>query len=153
MPLLLLTCVFLFLSACSDNEELNKEQLLRQAIEQLELRFEQRKLGLIIEYISDNYQDERGRGLKDIKRAIQMQLMRHKSLYVFSTIKSIEWSDDENARVQLAAAMAGKPIENVSLLKSIRADMINFTLDFSLEEDKFKVKSATWKWAVPTDFL
>lgn len=132
---------------------MTKEQILYQSIAELESRFEERKLGKIVEYISENYHDETGRNLRDIKRAIQMQLMRHKSLYVFSSIKDVQWTEDNNAKVKIATAMGGKPMESASILTSVRADMILFAVDFVLEDEVYKVKSATWIWADPSDFL
>jgi len=143
----------LTLMGCTSEKQLTKEQILYQSITELENRFEERKLGKIVEYVSEDYQDNTGRKLRDIKRAIQMQLMRHKSLYVFSTIKDIKWKDNMHATVEIAAAMGGKPMESASILTSIRADMILFTVDFILEENVYKVKSATWTWADPSDFL
>jgi hypothetical protein len=143
----------LLLFSCSSEKELTKDQLLKQSIAEIESRFEQRKLGLIVEYVSESYNDESGRTLKDIKRSIQLQLMRHKSLYIFSTIKDVQWSDDTNAKVEIAAAMGGKPIESASILTSIRADMMKFSVDFVLEDAVYKVKAATWNWAEPSDFL
>jgi len=149
----ILLIILIYLFGCSKNEEITKEQLLLQSIEQLELRFEARKLGDIIEYVSESYSDDSDRTLKDIKRAIQLQLMRHKSLHVFSTIKDIQWVNDNNATVKITAAMGGRPMESASILKSIRADMIKFTVDFVLEDEVYKVKSAVWTWAIPSDFL
>ena len=151
--LTLFVTLFVNLMSCSKDPQLSKEQLLRQSIADLEARFEERKLGRIIEYVSEDYRDESGRGLRDIKRAIQLQLMRHKNLYVFSTINGINWQDDNNAEVQITAAMAGKPIKSASLLTSIRADMIKFRVHFVLEDEIYKVQSATWTWADPSDFL
>ncbi len=143
----------LTLVSCSSEQQLSKEQLLSQSIAELENRFEERKLARIVEYVSENYSDEQGRTVRDIKRAIQMQLMRHKSLYVFSSIKDIEWNGDESVQVEIAAAMGGKPMESASILTSIRADMIQFKVDFVLEDEVFKVKAATWTRANPSDFL
>ena len=149
-----LTIISLSLFSCSSDEKLSKDQLLYQSIAEIESRFEQRKLGLIVEYVSENYKDDTGRTLRDIKRAIQMQLMRHKSLYVFSSIKEVQWSEDNNnAKVEIAAAMGGKPIQSASILTSVRADMIKFTVDFILEDEVYKIKAATWTWADPSDFL
>jgi len=150
---IILYLFFANLCSCSSGEKLTKQQLLKKSISELELRFEERKLGRILEYISENYQDESGRGLKDIKRAIHLQLLRHKSLYIFSTITDIEWLDESSASVQIATAMAGKPIKNVSLLESVRADMIKFVVLFVLEDNIYKVESASWEWADPSDFL
>ena len=71
------------LYSCSSEPELTKDQLLKQSIEQLEQRFEARKLGEIVEYVSQNYQDDYGRKYDDVKRVIQLQLMRHKTVHIF----------------------------------------------------------------------
>ena len=143
----------LILISCSSNDQPSKEQILSQSITQIENRFEARSMSEIVEFISEDYQDEYGRTLRDIKRIIQIQILRHKTVYIFTSIGDVVWTDDKNVKVQIAAAMAGKPIESASLLTSVRADMINFTVDFVLEDDIYKVKSATWKWARPHDFL
>ena len=150
--LIFIVCTLLLVS-CSSEKELTKDQLLFQSIAEIESRFEKRNLGLIVEYVSESYKDESGRTLKDIKRSIQIQLMRHKSLYVFSSIGDVQWIDDNNAKVEIAAAMGGKPMESASILTSVRADMIKFNVDFVLEDEVYKVKAATWTWAVPSDFL
>ena len=143
------------LFACSNDEKKTKHQLLKQSINTLEQRFEDRKLNSIMEYVSKNYQDESGRKFKDIKRVVHLQLLRHKSLYIFSSINEVEWVEEGSIRVnvEIATAMAGKPIENVSLLRSLRADMIRFTVLFVLEDDVYKVESASWEWADPSDFI
>ena len=145
--------LFLILIGCSSEPELTKDQLLKQSIERLEQRFEARKLGEIVEYVSKDYQDDSGRKYDDVKRVIQLQLMRHKTVHIFSVIKDIQWADDSNATVQITAAMAGKPITDLSLLPTLRADMLNFTVDFVLEDEVYKIQSASWTWATPTDFL
>lgn len=150
---LLTFLLVILVMSCTSDVPINKEQKLYQAIEELEKRFEERKLGRIVDYVSEKYQDEQGRKIKDIKRAIQIQLMRHKSLHVFSVVKEVRWSGDQNASVQITAAMGGKPMTSKSFLTAIRADMINFQVDFVLEDGVFKVKSASWTWASPSDFL
>ncbi len=153
MKNILILFFILVLVSCSSEPQLSKEQLLYQSITELENRFEERKLGRIVEYVSESYSDEKGRSLRDIKRAIQLQLMRHKSLHVFSVVKDIEWTGDELAKVEIAAAMGGAPMEDASILPKVRADMIKFTVEFVLEDEVYKVKAATWTWANPSDFL
>lgn len=153
MKIIVFLCIIINLMSCSNDQAPTKEQILSQSINELESRFEARKLGDIVEYISEDYHDEHGRKLRDIKRAIQIQIMRHKTLYVFTSIGDVEWKNDQNVTVQIAAAMGGKPMQSASILTSVRADMVNFNVEFVLEEEIFKVKSATWKWARPHDFL
>jgi len=157
MKKLILKSVIIFITliliSCSSEKELTKEQILQQSIAEIESRFEERSLSKIVEYVSESYKDETDRNLKDIKRAIQIQLMRHKSLYVFSVVKNIEWTGDKLATVEIAAAMGGKPIESASILTSVRADMVKFTVDFALEDEVYKVQSAIWRRADPSDFI
>lgn len=149
--------IILFLTfgllGCSSEPELTKDQLLRQSIEQLENKFEARKLGEIMNFVSEKYLDERGRKYKDVQRVIQLQLMRHKSVHVFSVTKDVQWTDDNLATVNITAAMSGSPINDPGILPTIRADMLNFTVIFILEDEVFKVQSATWTWASPGDFI
>ena len=149
-PLLL---VLIFLTACSSDPELTKGQILRNSINELETRFEARKLGQIVEYISEDYVDESGRKLPEVKRVIQLQLMRHKKLFILSKIGDIQWQGDEKAIVQITAALTAQDVKDIGILPKIRADMVNFTVEFVKQDEVFKVKAATWTWAEPSDFL
>jgi hypothetical protein len=150
---LYIVIILLVITACTNEPQLSKEQVLRNSINELELRFEARKLGDIIEYVSEDYSDENGRKLADVKRVIQLQLMRHKNLFILSKIGSIEWQGDEKATVQITAAMTGQDVKDVGVLSSIRADMIKFSVVFVKQDEVFKVLAATWTWAEPSDFL
>jgi hypothetical protein len=145
--------LFLLLSSCSSDPVLSKEQILRNSINEIETRFEARRLGDIVEYVSEDYKDENGRKLADVKRVIQLQLMRHKKLFIISKIGDIQWQGDEKAIVQITAAMTGQEVEDIGILPSIRADIVNFTVEFVKQEEVFKIKAATWTWAQPSDFL
>ena len=122
--------LFLLLSSCSSDPVLSKEQILRNSINEIETRFEARRLGDIVEYVSEDYKDENGRKLADVKRVIQLQLMRHKKLFIISKIGDIQWQGDEKAIVQITAAMTGQEVEDIGILPSIRADIVNFTVEF-----------------------
>ncbi len=150
---LALLLMLMLLSACSEDKPLTKRQRLMQSIDQIEAAFEERVLGDVMQYISQDYQDERGRGHDDLKKAVQIQLIRNQSIHIFSVVKDIQWQEDQQATVELAAAMGGQPIESVNILTSIRADMAKFDVVFVLEEGLYKVKSAVWRWAEPSDFL
>ncbi len=144
---------FILLFACSSDPELSKHQILINSIIEIENRFEARKLGEIVEYVSEDYSDENGRKIKDVKRVIQLQLMRHKKLFIISKIGDIEWQGDDKAIVQITAAMTGQDVKDIGILPKIRADMVKFTVEFIKQDDIFIVQAATWTWAEPSDFL
>ena len=135
------------------SKELSKEQMLSDSIEQIESRMESRKLSDVAEFIDENYSDEQGRTLRDVKRVIQMQFMRHKTLFILSNVNQVEWTTENEAQVTITAALTGQDVNDVSLLKSIRADMVSFDVKFIRQDDKFVVSSARWQRAYPLDFL
>lgn len=149
----MLLILILWLSACSNDQPLTKKQRLLQSIQKIEQGFEARILSDILEYISENYQDDKIGDFENIKRAIHVQLLRNKSVHVFSIVKDIQWTDDHHAKVEIVAAMGAKPIDSVNILSSIKADMAKFEVDFVLEGEVYKVQSALWSWAEPSDFL
>ncbi len=151
IPLILF--LSLILCGCSNDEPLTKRQRLLQSVAEIEKGFEDRVLGDVLKYISQAYHDQSNREFEDIKKVIHIQMLRHKSLHVFSNVKDIQWTDDKHATVEIVAAMGAKPIESVNILTSIKADMAKFTVDFVLENDIYKVKSVQWSWAEPSDFL
>ena len=144
--------IVLILCSCN-GEKLSKEQLLRQSIAEIESRFESRKLSQVVEYVDEGYADQQGRNLKDVKRVIQLQIMRHQTLFIVSQIKNIQWIGENQAQVEITAAMTGRDVKDVSLLKSIRADKVSFDVRFVRQNDKFVVSSAAWRHAYPADFL
>ena len=148
----LLFVVFV-LGACSSDPQLSKQQVLRNSINEIELRFEARNLGDIIEYVSEDYSDENGRKLADVKRVIQLQLLRHKKLFIISKIGDIQWQGEQKAIVEITAALTAQDVKDVGILPKIRADMVKFTVEFVKIDELFKVQAATWTWAQPSDFL
>jgi len=145
--------VFIGLSAGCGSDPLPKEKRLLNSIAAVETGAENRSLSEVMKYVSENYTDDKGWGYKDIQRMVQIQIMRYKNLYVLTDIKNIEWLSETEAKVKVSVAVAGKPIEDASLLKSIRADLITFEILMEAQDDIFVTRSATWDRGGLSDFL
>jgi len=149
---MVLFCVFLGLTACS-TEQKDKQQQLLSTIENMELAAEKRSLSDFMAFFSDDFSNLNGRKIIDVKRLVMMQFMRHQKLFIITNIKNIQWHDDQHATVDLSAALAGRPMNDTSLLASIRADMVTFKVSFAKQGEDFIVTSATWQHASVVDFL
>ena len=141
-----------FLNGCG-SEPLPKEKRLLNSIAAVEAGAEKRSLNEVMTYVSKDYSDDKGWGYKDIQRMVQIQIMRYQNLYVLTDIKNIEWISDTEAKVTISVAVAGKPINDPSLLKSIRADIIAFEILMRAEDDIFVTQSAYWDRGGLSDFL
>ena len=152
-----LTHLFVFaftlaLSGCGGGP-LPKEQRLLNSVEAVKNAAEKRSLSEVMEYVSESYNDQNGWRYADIRRMVQIQILRYKRLYVLTDVKGIEWISDDEAKVKISVALAGRPIEDASLLKGISADIITFDLVMRAQDDIFVTQSALWTRGGFTDFL
>ncbi len=147
-----LTCLTLFAAALSGcgGEAGDKHDLLMRSIDAMELGAESRSLSAVMEYVDENYSDAMGRRKADVARAVQINIMRNQQLHVLVSVNQIEWVDDgeENARVELVAALAGRPIDKASLLDGVRADLVRFNVNFHRDGERYLVTSAEWQRAL-----
>jgi len=143
-----LVCLF---SSCT-NEDTDPETLLRQTIDQIQLAAEQKKLGDLMANVSEDYLDDTGQDWKQIRAAVQFQFIRNPKIHSLKLIKSIEILDDGSAQATVLVALAGRPIDGVSALTGLKADLIRFNLTF-VDPDNWKLTSARWQPAKPEDFF
>ena len=126
--------------------------LLRQAIDQAQESAEIRDLGEFMAVISDDYRDDGDRGRKEIRALAQLQFIRNPKIHTLKRIKKLDLIDDTTAEVTVLVALAGRPIDTASALSGLRAELMQFELDFKLK-DKWQIVRASWQPAEIADFL
>ena len=147
---LLTALIVLLLAGCSD--EITPDSLLRQAIDQAQESAEARDLGEFMAVISDDYEDEGNRRWKDIRALAQLQFIRNPKIHTLKRITRLDLIDDDTAEVTVLVALAGRPIDDASALSGLRAELMQFELDFKLKQD-WQIVRASWQRAEITDFL
>ena len=148
---LLVLSVALLLAGCS-GEETSQEQLLRNTIDQIQAAAENRQLGELMEHVSDNYKDARGRTRKEVRAISQLQFIRNPKIYTFKLVKSLALQDDLHATATVLVALAGTPIDNASALSGLRAELMRFDLKFEFDE-QWQIVAAKWQRALAADFI
>ena len=135
---------WILLAACSSQSPQSPEQRVKDTLASIELAVEERSLSDIMQHVSSNYRDHEGRSIQDIKRTAQVYLIGNQKIHIFTRINSIEIID-KLASVELSAAMAGTEAALASEEERLRADTHRFSLVFALEDDDWRLTSASWQ--------
>jgi len=144
MKKLICIITWTLLSACSSQSPHSPEEQVRHTLAAIEAAAEERSLSDIMQYVSRNYRDHEGRSIDEIKRTAQIYLLSRQNIHIFTRISSIE-IDDKLATVELSAAMAGTAAALASEELRLRADTHRFSLVLALEEDNWRLTSASWQ--------
>lgn len=133
-----------FLQACSSEGPQTPEQHVRATLEAIELAAQERSLSGIMDHVSDNYRDHEGKTKKEIQRIAQIYLIANQKIHIFTRISSIEVVDNI-AAVELSAAMSATETDLTNEQGRLRADTHRFSLVLTLENDDWRLTSASWQ--------
>jgi hypothetical protein len=147
---LLLLLLSLMITACS-KEPGSAEDEIRQFIDSGIHAAENRNSSDLADMIRENYSDRQGHNKKQLTSLIRIYFLRNKSIYLFSKIKNIQISGNQNARVELYIAMAGKQISDITLLSNYRASIYYFELQLIKPDDEWLLEQASWEPASAAD--
>jgi hypothetical protein len=111
---------------------------------------ENRDHGDLTDLIDDAYLDQKGVDKSRIATLLRAYFFRHKNIYLFTKIRDISFSADNEAEVTLHVAMAGSVISDASALASLRARMYRFELQL-VKQDEWLLRSANWQIANMVD--
>jgi hypothetical protein len=140
LPLLLIS---LMLSACG-GEDLSPEAQIRKTISEMESAAEQRSLSSFMEHVSEQYNDHEGNNHKAIARYVQINFIRNQSINIFSKIQSIN-VEGSSASVEISVAMGSREVDLSEEGNRLKADSMHFSVLFQLDDDKWLVKSVSWR--------
>lgn len=135
----------LLISACSD-ENISKEDEVRQYIESGVEAAESRSSSDLAELIGESYIDHKNLDKTQITKLARLYFFRHKNIHLFTKIDDIEFVAENEAMVTLHVAMAGSVISDPSLLSSIRAKFYKFELEL-VKQDEWLLQRARWQSA------
>ena len=148
---LLIVCLFLCLFSCSTNS--SPDDIVVDFVSEAEHAVEDRNGRKLRGLISENYHDEKGRRKEDVASTASGYLFRNKSLHVFSRISEVTQTTEGEISATLLVALAGKPINDVSVLPTLNADFYWFEIKLFQEGKDWKLGSVLWRQAMVNDFL
>jgi len=140
--IILLLLIAGLISACSDNTASPEDQI-RRFIETGVQAAESRSVDDLSDLVHGDYIDQQGRNRDQLGLLLRGYFMRHKSIYLFTRIDSIEVFAENQASVSLHVAMAGTVISDVTALSSLKARVYRIELQLARQDD-WLLRHASW---------
>jgi hypothetical protein len=141
------------LSAASCSEPPSDEVLLRALVERAELAAEARDTGDLMALIAPHYTGEQGEDFEGLQRVVRGYFIVNQQVHVLTRIREIELLPDGTARIDMAVALARRPLTDVGNLTETRADLFRLDLQLSREDGEWQIFTAEQRRAGPGDFL
>jgi len=136
--------ILLLLAACSETEQTTPEAKIRAVVAQIEEGVEQRSLSQVIDHISDDYSDHKGRDKKSIARMTQLQILRNQNIHILTRIKSIN-IDNHYASIELSSAMSSRSLDLNIEANRLKADSYRASLALKNESGQWRIISSSWQ--------
>jgi len=136
-------------NACSD-DELSKEDEIKQYIESGVEAAEDRSANDLSELVDEGYLDEKSLDKTQLTKLLRLYFFRHKNIYLFTKIDEIDFLAENEALVTLHVAMAGSVISDVNALTSLRAKIYQFEL-YLVKQEEWLLQQAKWQAASTGD--
>jgi hypothetical protein len=150
--LLLLPALLALLLPGACSEEQGPEAIARSFVAACEEAAQERRLRDLRDLIAEDYSDPAGRTAQDVLAVAAGYLMRNRSVHIYTRLQEATEQDGRIAATVLAA-LAGRPISDVSVLPSINADLYRFDLELVEQEGDWRLAGATWRTALVDDFF
>lgn len=142
----------LLLSGCG-GEVLSPEDRIREMLSAGEEAVEGRSVSDVSRFLSEQYHDDTGRQRGQLQKLLAGYFLTHQSIHLLVQINRIEFTDESTAETTLFVALAGRPVNSVTQLISIRADLFRFDLNLREEQGEWQVLSGRWRRAKSQDFM
>ncbi len=142
-------CLAFLLQACSGSA-ISREDEIKQYIEAGVKAAENRSSSDLAALIDERYLDDKKLNKTSLAKLARLYFFRHKNIYLFTKIDSIEFVAENEALVTLHVAMAGSVISDASVLSGLRAKIYKFELDL-IKQDKWLLQRARWEAASMAD--
>ncbi len=140
------------LGACADDPA-DPETRVRALLTEVEQQIEAGDVGGAKAFVSERYRDPAGNDRRALAAWVSVKRMQHRDLYVWSRVRSVEFPEPARAVVALAAGMAGSPVSGPDDFVAMRANVYRIDLDLADEDGEWRIVSARWKVAPPSDLL
>lgn len=134
------------------SKERNDEELLKEALTDMEQHIENGDLGKFMDFFSDDYLDSRSNRKQDVRNLARLQILRNRNRHLFQQVTQIHVNEGRSAEAVIIVAMTGQSIDSATLLRNMRAELMKFKVEFVFD-DRWRVISAEWARAEIGDFL
>ncbi|MEJ2621424.1 MAG: hypothetical protein P8163_14505 [Candidatus Thiodiazotropha sp.] len=137
---------------CSD-DPLSAEEQLRHTLREAETYIQARDLSSTLGFVHQDYRDNSGHDLPQLRAMLVGYFLRHKSIHILSKIERIEVDEGGRAQVLLYAGLAGSAEQREASLSQWRGDLLRLELTFQQQDGDWLLVQAEWRRATTQDFM
>jgi hypothetical protein len=105
---------------------------------------EARDASALFDLIADDYRDDRGNGVEEIKRYVRGYLVAHQSIHLLTRVDEVELLAADLARVRATVGMMGREAE-AEPAWDLAAEVYEFDVTLALEDGDWRVTRADWR--------
>jgi hypothetical protein len=128
------------------------EDRVRAVLDALVEGARNRDAAALKEHVSESYADGRGHDKRKLTQLAAFHFLRNSSIHLLSRVRAVELAAPDEARAQVAVALAGRPISGPAALPGLRADLYRFEFVLREEGGAWRVTRAEWEPGSLLDF-
>jgi hypothetical protein len=131
------------------DEPRDHRQVLRELIDQAAAAAEERDVKKLRGWLAEDFSDATGRDRQEVSRMLTFMLLRGGAVSAYIMDKTVQvdrTAEPLTARARVTVILTrGAKVEALSDILPHSARAVRFTLRFRLEDDAWKVSSASWE--------
>ena len=124
------------LAACGAGD--SPEQQVRAVIDQMEAAAENRDVGELTQYLSEDYRDSNGMGPDEVARYLRGYFIANQSIHLLTRIEELEFPTEGEARARVTVGMLGREAADTNQW-DLAAELRAFKIALRREDDAWKV--------------
>lgn len=144
---------WVMLEGCSRQAQESPEDQIKAFLDVAEAAVESRSLDESARLISAEYRDETGGDRQALKRLLMGYFLRHQSIHILKQIQEISLLSDTTARVVIYAGVAGNRPDMGDSLAQWRGELIRLETELTLDDEDWRLLSASWRRASAGELL
>jgi tRNA U34 2-thiouridine synthase MnmA/TrmU len=141
IPVLFVLCIFVLVSCTPKTEEDQIRDLMKEAGQHIE----KKKLSQLMDYLSDDYSDFRGRDKSQTQDMVETYFSEFRGIVVHVLSTRIDGIDLGAATVQTDAALSSGKATVLRKLVPVSTDNYRFKIELIKKQDRWQIRYAEWK--------
>lgn len=132
----------LLLASCSP--EPSPEDRIREVVAAAEKGAEARDLSDVMALVSERYSDLQGQDKAAVREMMGGYFLINQSIHLLTNVEDIKFPANDLATARVTVAMLGRQ-DDAAGDWSLAADVYEFDLRLSREDEEWRLQSATWR--------
>lgn len=118
---------------------------VRETLRRAQQSIEARNVSAVLDFVSDEYQDDRGRDKEQLRSALRGFFVLNPSIHLLARVQSVEFPADELAQARVTVGMLRSRADEGTDDLGLAADLHEFEFELIREGGEWQVRHARWR--------